>query len=524
MKSYQKHLIDTKSFGENLPLNYRPTMRSSAIFPLIIRKNKIESIYTFMGYWLRKRNIKVVTALITVRDDLGKKINVLSYEINSTKTFVLRSKDFFLDIPQYFNGSLEIEIFSAVDMVFPYPAITFALKGLNGITFVHSSGRVYNDFEDLNSNNEATVSETGFDIFLGKSYRPFFSFVNGPYKIVNTSFIIELIDQNNNSLVQNRNIKNIPPYGLALIDIFDENSKIYKFTGEKITAKIKHNFKGFFPRFICGNIYKNYSDISLTHSYYDNSPLNDSSSIHFNPCKEEFYDSVVSFPFDYNNFDEIELAIYPIFSKSPTTLSFEIFDLDGNILEISKTKIKISDGNDKLTYVPMSTIFENLKKNIRRGMVRVIIDGNGKVPSRMKFGLNISSAKNNNNLSSNVCFNASPPNKNLLKKTGTFKWCPIFSSSSQKIYLHNTSFIKKGFGDAKLQIEICREKDDEKLSWKTILKENCTLEIMHKRSGEVSNFLNNSIGWVTIQSSIPFITGYYITDFNKGVVGADHLF
>ena len=73
MKSYQKHLIDTKSFGENLPLNYRPTMRSSAIFPLIIRKNKIESIYTFMGYWLRKRNIKVVTALITVRDDLGKK-------------------------------------------------------------------------------------------------------------------------------------------------------------------------------------------------------------------------------------------------------------------------------------------------------------------------------------------------------------------------------------------------------------------------------------------------------------------
>lgn len=38
MKSYQSHLTETQSFGENLPKNYRPKMRSSAIFPLIKKK------------------------------------------------------------------------------------------------------------------------------------------------------------------------------------------------------------------------------------------------------------------------------------------------------------------------------------------------------------------------------------------------------------------------------------------------------------------------------------------------------
>ena len=80
-----------------------------------------------------------------------------------------------------FTGSAEIEIFSAVDMVFPYPAITFALKGLNGLTFVHTCGRIYNDFDDLNANTEQEVKETGLIYIL--VLHTIFSFVNGPIEI-----------------------------------------------------------------------------------------------------------------------------------------------------------------------------------------------------------------------------------------------------------------------------------------------------------------------------------------------------
>lgn len=296
MKSYQSHLTETQSFGENLPKNYRPKMRSSAIFPLIKKKYKIESIYTFMGYWLRKRNIKVVTALITIRDSIGNKIKVISHEINCYKSYVFRANDFLLDQYENFIGSVEIEIFSAIDMVFPYPAITFALRSTNGITFVHTCGRIYNDFDDLNSNSEIIVAETGFDIYTDKNYSPFFSFVNGPLQIKKSYYELEFIDENSNHYSQKRKIKNVAPYGSVLIELFDKKFKIpNKFKEKKLTVKIKHNFKGFFPRFICGNIYKNFSDISLTHSYYDSSTVNDKNSTYQNPSKKNIM--IVLFPF-----------------------------------------------------------------------------------------------------------------------------------------------------------------------------------------------------------------------------------
>ena len=524
MKSYQSHLTETQSFGENLPKNYRPKMRSSAIFPLIKKKYKIESIYTFMGYWLRKRNIKVVTALITIRDSIGNKIKVISYEINCYKSYVFSANDFLLDRYENFIGSVEIEIFSAVDMVFPYPAITFALKSTNGITFVHTSGRIYNDIDDLNSNSEIIVAETGFDIYTGKNYSPFFSFINGPLKIEKSYYELEFIDENSNHYSQKRQIKNVAPYGLVLIELFNKKFKLSKkFKEKKLTVKIKHNFKGFFPRFICGNIYKNFLDISLTHSYYDSSTVNDKKSTYQNPSKKKYYDSTFSIPFD-RYFDEIELAIYPNFSIAQTTLSFELYNLDGNFVDISNTKFKISNAKQNLIYIPMSKMFDTKFKSLDKGMIKVIVDGGGKVPSRMKFGLNFLKSNKENNLPSNICFNANVANDKLIKKPGTFKWCPIFSAISQKIYIHNTSFVRRGFGTANLKIELCREKDNKKLKWSLKLKDNATLELIERKFKKIDLFLENSIGWITIQSSNPFISGYYITDFGKGVIGADHIF
>ena len=165
MKSYSEHLKSTKSFGEEMSKYYKPTMRSSAIFPLILINNKIDSIYTFMGYWLKKRNINLVTVILTIRNEIGEKILVKSIEIKSTKSYVFKSSELLKDLKD-FKGSIEIEIYSAVDMVFPYPAITFALKGVQGITFVHTCGRIYNDIDDLNQNEKFQVAETGFDVFI----------------------------------------------------------------------------------------------------------------------------------------------------------------------------------------------------------------------------------------------------------------------------------------------------------------------------------------------------------------------
>ena len=94
MKSYINHLKTTRSFGETLPKNYKPTMRSSATFPIQYRAGQLDTICTFMGYWLLKRNIEKVTAIITIRNKDGEKIKVESHVIDSTKSNVFKASQF----------------------------------------------------------------------------------------------------------------------------------------------------------------------------------------------------------------------------------------------------------------------------------------------------------------------------------------------------------------------------------------------------------------------------------------------
>lgn len=496
-------------------------MRSSAAFPMLHKPGKVTSVYTFMGYWLRKRNIPLVSVLVTLRTTEGEKISVRSIEVNSMKSYVISSYDILESSVSDFVGSIEIEVFSAVDMVFPYPAITWGLKSDAGLTFVHTCGRIYNDFDDMNANTEKQVPETGFDLYMGDSYLSFFSFINGPIAIKDKEIELEYIDTSGSKVIEKKKIDDVKPYGLGWVELNSEN-KIETDSISKRCVKIRHNFEGFFPRFVAGNIFKNYEAVSLTHSYYDTSVDLSQDAVWKNSAPEEFLDGVVAIPFD-TEFSEIELAIYPNFAYAPVDLTFELYSPNGELIDTSKKSIKIANGNDQLMYIKFIEMFSAYKE-ITNGMVRVVFDGDGSTPARMKFGLNFSHIHKKTNLPSNICFNANVPNKKLLKKPSTFHWCSLFDVENQKIFLHNTSFVKKGFRNAKVNVEVCRQSDAEKLEWTLNIPYNGTVEVLHPHSEKIKQFLDSELGWVSLDCMSPFIYGYYITDFKKGVVGADHVY
>lgn len=523
MKSYKNHLITTKSFGETKSVSYNPTMRSSAIFPLIHTTKKISSIYTFMGYWLKKRNIPIISVLVTIRDSNGKKIKKESIEVNSIKSYSIYSSDLLGKKNNKFFGSIEFEVFSAVDMVFPYPAITFGLKSVNGLTFVHTCGRIYNNFDDIKSNEEYIVPETGFDIFISKKYKPFFTFVNGPIKIKNKKIRLEFIDSKGRKKIRDKIIENVNPYGLGWINLLEDKEREFFKNEEKICVKVYHKFKGFFPRLVAGNILKNFQDMSLTHSYYDTSKKVSKSSYSHNRSIRNFYDSVTSIPFD-SKFSEIELAIYPNMPTAPSNLKLELYTNEGALVDAIEYENKIATKNTRLSYIKLMEKFAKYKNTIKQGNIKIILDGKGTVPVRMKFGLNFTNIKNNINLPSNVCFSTSPVNEKTLKKPGTFRWCTIFDVSYQKIYLHNTSFVKNGFKDAEIKIQAYRKVDNKNLEWKVKIPHNGSKEILAPVKNKIQKFLNGELGWVFFSCSSPFVGGYYVTDYGNGVIGADHLY
>ena len=525
MKSNQQHLTSTKSFGEFQDLNYRPTMRSSAVFPIVHKPGKIISIYTFMGYWLRKRSIPMVTALVTLRNESGEKKNVQSIAVNQTKSYEILSTDLIEDHHEEFYGSVEIEIFSAVDMVFPYPAITFAIKGTNGLTFVHTCGRIYNDFDDLQENTDQKVAETGFDLLVGEDYAPFFFFFFGPIPIKNKKIKMVYIAQTAARVTKKMTISDVEPYGLCWVNLDFASDPNLSGGSEKVCVKVNHDFEGFFPRFVAGNVFGNFEDISLTHSYYDTSTDKTDDAIWHNPSISEFEDGYASIPFD-TDFSKIELAVYPnnAHSKTPVNLKFELYGFDGEFISSKNGNVEIGSTEDKLSYIDLLSLFEDYLSSVPKGMVKLVCNGAGSTPARMKFGLNFCKPSGKKNLPSNICFNAELPNVKFLKKPGTFRWCAIFDAPTQKIYLHNTSFVKEGFKEAQIEVEVCRSKDNEKFKWSITIPYNGTRELLFDHSDAITEFLDDSVGWVTFSCSSPFIYGYYITNRNEGVVGADHIY
>ena len=64
----------------------------------------------------------------------------------------------------------------------------------------------------------------------------------------------------------------------------------------------------------------------------------------------------------------------------------------------------------------------------------------------------------------------------------------VFSPDFQKIFIHNTSLLKNGFRDAKLKLELVRQKDDESLNGAEI-NDDGTLEIIGTNYDAIKQFM-----------------------------------
>ena len=174
MKRFQDHI----NFTDTLR---KPVYRSSAIFPFILEKN-IDTKIIFLSYWFLKRKIAEVSLLITIRNIHGKIIKRSIDKINCVKSYNISLKELLLD-NNLSRGSIELEIFSTEDMVFPFPAFSINLVSRECTTSVHSCGRIYNDFDDFISNSKVTVPESGFDILPDKKFKAFFFICKWAFRI-----------------------------------------------------------------------------------------------------------------------------------------------------------------------------------------------------------------------------------------------------------------------------------------------------------------------------------------------------
>ena len=526
MKAFKEHLISTKSIGEKVDSIRRPIYRGSAIFTVISNRN-LETRILFMGYWMVKNNINELALLITLRNQKGTIIYRKSDQITSASAKEIKTKDFLTEakhIDEDFLGSIELEIFSSKDLVFPYPAFVVNYYNEYGSSIVHTTGRIYNDIEDLKNNELFHVKECGFDIFPGIDYDPFFTFVNGYSENKMSPIKIEIITENGIVYKGEIDIGDTEPLETKLIKLKDFIPIDNYLNGQVGTIKIDHSLTGFFPRFIAGNFNKSTGALSITHTYYDNSDNISDSAYWENENPDAIYDASVFVPLFIEDDWYTQLKLYPIYSPSEHTINIQFFDQYGKIIKTVENFKLITEDFCEFIEVDFSYLVDKLnlsKTEVKAAMLIKNWKNKSKIPTRLKYGLNVGKRNTEFDLPTNICFGSQISNIRIIDKKGTFKWFPLLNHGDSIGVIENSSFVKDYNDYANIQVTYYRA-DSEIIEESYQIPPNGQLRL--EMTEELKEFsLRNAI-WVTVRADNPFIKAWYF-EFNKsGIMGGDHSF
>ena len=527
MKSFYEHLRSRLEFGEQIHDTRKPVFRSSGIFP-VIKNSTYTTQILFLGYWLIKRNIPEISSLITLRNQSGKILKRQFLSISEPRSYSVNIDSMLkgIDNTDDFLGSLEIEFFSTRDMVYSFPALVLNYFNDEFNTCVHTTGRIYNDFEDLIENDKFSVPETGFDIHSNDNLSSFVSFVNGP--VTNENGIIEYVITNHDSKKFSGTISigKVNPLETVFLNLSEHISELNSILdGKPGSISLKHNFSGFYPRFLVGTTQISFPSVSFTHSYYDCTSC-DTSSDYWDRINDHYYDSSVYVPLFTQNDNFTELVLYPNLSPSILDLQIDLYDNSGKLLKSIPNYIKIDSSQSKLSKINFNDLLDehNLLSNNVFSAHIITNSENKKIPTRMKFGLNIGIKNQKSEIPCNICFNSKLGNPVIENKPGSFHWCPIFNNKKSFLTIGNFSPKKNYSESAQITITFYREKDSTFLEKIIELPPNAEYRFEVEKNNDVKMFLDNANGWATIKTNKPFVHGYYFNFHSSGSVAGDHWF
>ena len=327
-----KSIKSSGLFADESNLRKNITKRAAACFP-IFNLEKTDLKIIFQNYWKWKRNIDILyNAKVRNKDGL------LIFELGVTKP----KDQNFISCRNLLNenninkqktnfGTIEIEIISEDNIIFPFPAILAFYESNNGfISVLHSAGRT---LEKSNPNYEK-FEETNFYVSLDNKYKPFIHLFNGKDGLIKDLKVeIKSFNSKLDTLIFkiDKELKSFESEVLFL----DKYIEIYKkrvlkpnnllnnksFATNELGIVVSGISKSIFPRFVCGNYDSENDHPFVTHTF--RKIIDDKDLIYINDNKLV---STIALP-RINDID-IKALIFPTTSSSKKSLNACFYDLD----------------------------------------------------------------------------------------------------------------------------------------------------------------------------------------------------
>ncbi len=527
MRSYWSHLQAAMPKPKQA-VPPHPIFRASSIFP-VFHQADIATRIIFLGYWLLKRHINEITAVITLRAENGEELYRTTQTIDQPKCYRVEISEALenthLSDKAHFTGSIEIEFYSAVPLVYPFPAVVINYYGPTFSTVVHTAQRTYNDYHDMKRNSETQVPESGFNIYADDDHEPFIGLINGIEKVENSQLVMQFYNSEEDTLIHEMELGHLAPYETRIIYPARE-AKLQQFLqGRPGTGKLRFQLNWIFPRLLVGNRQKSLNALAITHSYYDCSQA-EKESDYWRPNEKGWHSASLIVPAITENGHDTKIYFYPIYSPSKLSFDVEIYDKSGTFLGKSEKTLTVTSPSEDYKTISLKEVCQQLgiqeQSNLSARILANPIDSD-RIPARIKIGLDIGTGLPQ--LPCNICTNLQPFDPSLETKPRTFRWFPLLADQKgSTAWIMSSSPAVHFEREAHIELTFYREQDAKTITRSLTLPPHGFEVIQPDDDAELSSFLNGTIGWATAVSDNPYISTYYFIEHASGIVGGDHGF
>ncbi len=508
-----KTLFSRRGSYENT--SYMPVFRASGIFFVVVNKHT-DTLISFMNYWREKNHLAKVGALVTLRDSEGSKVLRQYFSVDD---FVYQiSVKNLLESSESFTGSIEVEIFSAEDLKFQFPAIMVFYETPKGISFVHTNQRIYNNAEDQQRGEGFNAWQTGFDLHASKGLEPFVFCVNGPKSSEDTQVELKVINHNGDVMNETISLGSIPPYGSRNLRLLTY-SGIADFLGtEPGFCKLNVDLENVHLRFACGNVSNDQSWLSITHSYFDTTTHHDYYDV------KESSGSPCFVPFNLVEGLDVDLVFYPIFSPAILSFALECFDHKGKQRALIDLESQFNSTDSNMYRIDVRKILKANSIQENEGLYCLHISAKDhKIPTRISYGLNYRSGLK---LGCNISTSA------LMEKSygisgRAYRWGPISLRDGGKNFIlaSHISKEKEPEGSSDFELTLFDASGvilNEKFTLANSTGVNlCTEDLLDKVNFKSSH---GDFLWFVLESANPYYECNLIHVSKDGYIGGDHAF
>ena len=174
------------------------------------------------------------------------------------------------DVPPGFEGSIEIEVFAADDLVIPYAAVIAWYESAHGIALVHSYARAYSRHEVEEGRTLCHGREACWSLLDDARTRSFCVFHNGPRPVAAQPLRLAVTAADGRRSEVRWTLDALQPYQSVRVEPADHVDDLAGFLdGRGGHAEIDFELGEGFTRMLVGHRRDGWADLQVTHSNFN---------------------------------------------------------------------------------------------------------------------------------------------------------------------------------------------------------------------------------------------------------------